>query len=293
MSTITKYYLVGDHRFALCATAEQLAQLTHFEPFNVPQNEEEPLFRIRITDAPLPSTDGWTHVYTDRSDEDMPRIEMYRRETEWLLCLSQIRESEIVCAVRCDAAFREAEVYMLPDNLRFAVDNASMLLYAFCTTTLRTLLFHASVIVRHGKAALFLGHSGTGKSTHAQLWLDTFADAERLNDDNPVVRLFENGEVRVYGSPWSGKTPCYKAASAPVQAFVQLVQAPHNAIRSLRMTQAYPHILTSVSGLKIDPHMMDAIYESIARLLETCPVYELECLPNQDAARLCAQTCSL
>jgi hypothetical protein len=59
------------------------------------------------------------------------------------------------------------------------------------------------------------------------------------------------------------------------------------------MSQAYPYILSSVSGLKVLPKMMDQLYESIAQLLELKPVYKLECLPNTDAARLCAQTCSL
>ena len=78
-----------------------------------------------------------------------------------------------------------------------------------------------------------------------------------------------------------------------MQALVQLAQAPENKIARLRMTQAYPYILASVSGLKVLPQMMDRLYESIAKLLEISPVYRLECLPEPSAARLCAQTCSL
>ena len=138
---------------------------------------------------------------------------------------------------------------------------------------------------------MFLGHSGTGKSTHSQQWLHAFTDAELLNDDNPVVRLLSDETVQVYGSPWSGKTPCYKNKDVPVGALVQLVQAPHNTIQRLKMTQAYPYILASVCGLKLQPDIMDRLYESIAQLLELCPVYKLECLPNLEAAQLCAQTC--
>ena len=147
--------------------------------------------------------------------------------------------------------------------------------------------------VKDGKAYLFLGKSGTGKSTHSRLWIENIEGCGLLNDDNPVLHVETNGAVRVYGSPWSGKTPCYRNEQAPVQALVQLAQAPENKITRLRMTQAYPFILASVSGLKVFPHMMDLIFESIAKLLELTPVYRLECLPNPDAARLCAQTCSL
>ena len=79
----------------------------------------------------------------------------------------------------------------------------------------------------------------------------------------------------------------------PLSVDVFVAQAPQNVITKLRMTQAYPYILASVSGLKVLPQMMDRLYESIAQLLECVSVYKLECLPNPDAARLCAQTCSL
>ena len=173
---------------------------------------------------------------------------------------------------------------------RFAIDNAAMLVYAFATVAYKTLLFHSSVIVRQGKASMFLGHSGTGKSTHSRQWMAAFEDAELLNDDNPAVRILPDNTVRVYGTPWSGKTPCYKNASAPLAGLVQLAQAPHNVITRLRMTQAYPFILASVSGLKVMPEMMDRLYESIALLLELKPVYKLECLPNTEAAQLCCAT---
>ena len=239
------------------------------------------------------AAEGWESVYTDRSDEDMPRIEMYRRGGEWLFLLSVNRDTEVVCSIRCDKNWSDVHVAMKEGYERFAIDNAAMLIYAFRTVSLNTLLFHSSVTVRDGKAYMFLGHSGTGKSTHSRQWLAAFEEAWLLNDDNPVVRISESGEVRVYGSPWSGKTACYVAEDAPVQALVQLAQAPENKIERLRMTQAYPYILASVSGLKILPESMDAIYGSIARLLELCPVYRLECLPDTAAAQLCAQTCSL
>ena len=180
----------------------------------------------------------------------------------------------------------------IPSNeVRAYVDTAAMLSYALCTVEARTLLFHASVVVREGKGYLFLGRSGTGKSTHSRQWFQAFDDARLLNDDNPVVRIMSDGSVRVFGSPWSGKTPCYRNENAAVAAMVQLKQAPYNKMVPLKMTQAYPYILASVSGLKLQPDIMNRLYESIAQLLELVPVYELECLPTIEAAQLCAQTC--
>ena len=288
-----QFYRVATHVFGIEADEKYLALLTNYAPFEIAPEEAAPLFNIHVHEEPLPTSEGWSHVYTDRSDEDMPRIEMYERPDAWLFAVSVLRESEIECVMECAKDWKDVQLYMKPRSVRFAIDNTAMLVYAFSTADKSTLLFHSSVTVRDGKGYMFLGHSGTGKSTHSQQWKAAFEDATLLNDDNPAVKISEDGEVRVYGTPWSGKTPCYKNDSAKVAALVQLAQAPQNKIERMKMTKAYPFILASVSGMKIMPETMDRIYESIARLLELIPVYHLECLPNPDAARLCAQTCSL
>lgn len=291
---MVSYYHIADFAFSIEAEEGLFASLPNYAPFQSTSDEgSSTLFAIRVKGETIPSTEGWEHVYTDTSDEDMPRIEMYRREGEWLFLVSMYKAGEVVSAMLCAADWRKVDLYMDRAYARFAIDNAAMLVYAFATVDKKTLLFHSSVTVRDGRGYMFLGHSGTGKSTHSRMWKEAFADARLLNDDNPAVRILPNNEVRVYGTPWSGKTPCYINDSAPVAALVQLAQAPENTMTRLRMTQAYPYILASVSGLKVLPEMMDRLYETIAQLLELTPVYKLECLPNTDAARLCAQTCSL
>ena len=287
-------YQVAEHIFAIDAADSLFEQLPNYAPFLTPYTvHHTPVFTIRVHEGELPSKDGWSHFYTDQSEDDMPRIEMYHRAGERLFFVSLSRDGEIVSAMRCTEDWRQVDLYAQPATIRFAIDNAAMLVYAFATADQQTLLFHSSVTVLEGKAYMFLGHSGTGKSTHSRQWKTAFPDAVLLNDDNPAVRVLPDGSVRVYGTPWSGKTPCYKNENAPVQALVQLAQAPYNKIERLRMSQAYPFILSSVSGIKVMPQMMDDLFETIAKLLEISPVYRLECLPNVEAAQLCAQTCSL
>lgn len=177
----------------------------------------------------------------------------------------------------------------MPDcqDVRFCIDNALMLLFAFRTAPMMTLEMHAAVVVRdEARGYLFLGHSGTGKSTHARQWLAAFDDAWLLNDDNPILRVMENGEVRVYGSPWSGKTPCYKNAYARVGGIVKLSQAPHNKIRTISLPEAYAYMLSSASGLKMDRQMADYMYESIKHVITHVKCYHLDCLPNTEAAEV-------
>ena len=85
-----------------------------------------------------------------------------------------------------------------------------MLCYAFAGAYEQTLLVHASVPQIGTTAFLFQGLSGTGKSTHSQLWRTHIPQVELLNDDNPVVRITADGRISVWGTPWSGKTPCYR-----------------------------------------------------------------------------------
>ena len=287
-----RYFEVAGFRFAIEATPEQLEQVPNYTPFITDESDGNSLFIIRVQQATLLAMKGWEHVFTDSSEGDLPRIELYKNDRgEWLFSVAYTSDGPQVSMIRCSADWREVTLYTHPNYVRFAIDNAAMLVYAFATNARQTLLFHSSVIRRQGQAFMFLGKSGTGKSTHSEQWLKAFPDAELMNDDNPVVRLLPDGSVRVYGSPWSGKTPCYRAVDAPVKALVQLAQAPQNQIVQLKMTQAYPYMLASVSGLKLQPDMMDHLYESIAALLERVPVYKLDCLPNEQAARLCAQTC--
>lgn len=121
-----------------------------------------------------------------------------------------------------------------PRLLRFAL----WMGYGLMTVRKDTVALHGSCIVYKGKAVLFLGESGTGKSTHTRLWRENIAGSKLLNDDSPIVR-YEEGGVWVYGSPWSGKTPCYKAECYPLAGCVRLSQAPYNKIRRLNTLQAY------------------------------------------------------
>lgn len=83
---------------------------------------------------------------------------------------------------------------------KLAIDNALMVLFALATAPHKTVLFHAAVVSHQDKAYMFLGKSGTGKSTHARLWLTYIEGTALVNDDNPVVRINDN-VATVYGSP--------------------------------------------------------------------------------------------
>jgi hypothetical protein len=121
------------------------------------------------------------------------------------------------------------------------------------------------------------------------LWLKHIPGSELLNDDNPILRVVDGG-VRVYGTPWSGKTPCYKAQDVPVGAIVRLHQAPENRIARLNVVGAYASVMASCSGYRPIRAIADAQHETLARISQQVPCYQLDCLPDEAAARLCKDT---
>jgi hypothetical protein len=149
---------------------------------------------------------------------------------------------------------------------------------------------HSSVIVHGRRAVMFLGESGTGKSTHTRLWLKYIAGSALLNDDSPIVRSLD-GVPTVFGSPWSGKTHCYHNRRFPIAAVVRLSQAPHNKISRLGRLQALGALLPSCPPqFARDEQLMDGLVAVISSVIGAVPVYHLECLPDQGAAQLVFDT---
>ena len=108
-----------------------------------------------------------------------------------------------------------------------------------------------------------------------------------------VFKVFEdNGEVRVYGSPWSGKTPCYRNLNYPVGGIVDLHQAKVNRIRRQSLFEAYASLYVSYSGYRFIKEMADGLHATNERVISSVPSYSLDCLPNADAAWLCYKTIS-
>lgn len=162
--------------------------------------------------------------------------------------------------------------------------------YVLLSLPFQCTLIHSSVIVCRGQAVLFLGESGTGKSTHTRLWLKHIEGSRLLNDDCPAIHIVE-GRPYVSGSPWSGKTACYHNRHFPLRAVVRLSQAPENKIRRLHTLEGFASLQPSCPpALAYDEKCTDAIIELISEVLGTTPVFHLACLPDEAAAQLSFST---
>lgn len=204
--------------------------------------------------------------------------------------IKDINQNEC-CLLIADKDFSHCQCALKGNyNMRsFGLNNALMLIYAFASSRHDTLLIHASLVRQNGYAYPFIAKSGTGKSTHVSLWLRHLPACDLINDDNPIIRVI-NQEPYIYGSPWSGKTPCYRNVKAPLRAITRIDRAPSNSIEKLPPIEAFASLLPACSSMKWDDNIFPQICDTVAKIVETTPIYTLHCLPDKQAAILCNKT---
>lgn len=187
-----------------------------------------------------------------------------------------------------NADFTNITASVAPDSPDCGLVLTSMLRIAFAQAILRRdgISIHASTVIADGRAWIFLGKSGTGKSTHARMWLRNIPGARLLNDDNPAVRLVD-GKAVAFGTPWSGKTPCYRNESAPIGGIVRLVQGDADIFTKKDEVAALVALLPSCSVVHSDAALQSRLCDTLARLIELVPVGELKCLPDNESAIIC------
>ena len=280
---MNKKYEIAGHRFEvsgekLCAA---VTSIQGFKPFEVLGGEVDFLFREGVReDIPEEISVQYLFDYEDVTGSFIRTAEGYR--------------------LRLKPAEEDAFEMWCKENghVVFLYGNWSARLYRFAlwvgfglmSLSRNTLAIHSSCIVYKGKAVLFLGESGTGKSTHTRLWREHIPAAELLNDDSPILRV-ENGKVWAYGSAWSGKTPCYKNERYELKGCVRLSQAPYNRISKLSVLQAYGALHPSCAPeFAYDSALYDEVSCIIGQILEVVPFYHLACLPNREAALLSFET---
>jgi hypothetical protein len=289
------YFVVADRLFVLGCDDETLRHTLEerYGPFAVSEADSAGrprLFSLQLEPQVAPLADA-----REMARFDCEGFDCRYEQTEAMVSITILapQTEEVWARMVCDRNFEQARASLTGNLARrhYCLNNFLMMLFAFAAMPSETLLFHASVVAREGRAYLFLGKSGTGKSTHSNLWRRYLSGTELVNDDNPAVGI-RGDQVVVYGTPWSGKTPCYRRVQFPVGAFVRLHQAPENKISRRSPVQAFADLLPSCSGVKWDTRLYRAQCDTVSEVVRRVPVFYLECLPDEAAARLCHATVS-
>lgn len=152
-------------------------------------------------------------------------------------------------------------------------------------------MLHASAVALDNKAYLFSAPCGTGKSTHTALWEEYFKSrgAYVINDDKPAIRIGENDEFFVYGTPWSGKSDKNVNSRVPLGAICFLERSEINCIEKLGVFDSIQKLVwqTIRPSEKED---LSALLSLQDKLIQKYGIYKMGCKIDYDAVELAYKT---
>lgn len=142
-------------------------------------------------------------------------------------------------------------------------------------------VFHGAAIEYNNSAYLFTAPSGTGKTTHINLWKKNLGNkVDIINGDKPIIKLAN--QPIVYGTPWAGKEALQRNASAPLKAICILKQGKTNTIARLSKSDAIGHLMRQVY-MPHDAIALSKTLELLGMMIENVPVYSLQCDISDEA----------
>ena len=144
------------------------------------------------------------------------------------------------------------------------------------------ILLHSSCIVVDGVAYAFSADSGTGKSTHTQLWLKRFGDrAYMLNDDKQAIRLIGD-TVYACGTPWSGKFDYSTPAVVPLAGICFLERSENNWIKRAETSKALFNIFSQTIR-RLGEENMNKLLDNLTEIFNKVPIYQFGCNISDEA----------
>lgn len=153
----------------------------------------------------------------------------------------------------------------------YALDSLLRILLSWILLRYAGFLLHAATVVRNGRAYVFTGRSGAGKSTVAAL-----APAGSVWTDEISLLRREKGEWRAYGTPFWGE---FRAAgsnsSAPVKGIFGLKQARENSVEALGPVGLLRNILPHVLFFSREAAANQRLLEILGQAVKEIPGYNL------------------
>ncbi|MGH9593821.1 MAG: hypothetical protein ACRD5L_12075, partial [Bryobacteraceae bacterium] len=153
----------------------------------------------------------------------------------------------------------------------YALDSLVRILLSVMLLDRKGFLLHAASVTRNGKAFIFPGRSGAGKSTVASL----APSGSVLTDEISLLSLAA-GAWRAHGTPFWGE---FRAAganvSAPVHGVYFLVQAPENRIERMSPGEGLRALLPKVLFFSADRLQTEKLLEILTEAVAGIPFHRL------------------
>jgi hypothetical protein len=226
----------------------------HYQGFLAGTRPAEFSFHIELTNSRI-----------NNPDDD---VRVTRRSNLWTFARGDFR-------AEWNTVSKRGSIRQSP-NL-YSIDAALRIFHTVVLATREGFLVHAASAIRNGKAFLFTGPSGAGKTTIARL---APSDVTLLTDEVSYVKKQSQGYT-AFGTPFAGElAKSGENISAPIAALYLLVQGPENRIDALCASDAVRALLANILFFAEDEALVRSVFRSACRFAGHVPVYRLTFLPD-------------
>jgi hypothetical protein len=276
----------------LAVASEQVIRLRIVNPlyrsFIAAATADEENLKIGVSLAlgQLPPLDRLEKIYDTGESWSM-----YRDEKNFWITMAPPQHAEPFWIARFDRKVSRVTVYCrsispAPGKKKTDLDMPigyplDQLLLMHFLAPRKGILTHAAGVVRNGKAFIFAGASGAGKSTFSQLLAEARV-GKLLSDERMIVREID-GVMQAFGTPWAGTAGIARNGNAPLAGIYFLKHGPRNHLKKLAAGDASDKFLPLVSIPWYDPDTMSQIIAVAKRLVAKVPVYEMSFTPDRSA----------
>lgn len=245
--------------------------------FAAPESRE-PRCRVALKDMPGGAPPYYSYI------NDLIRWALPDGGGEFFDCFD--RDGNLISRALIGPGMREIELYISKDKTppnHFMKPVMETLFYSLCLFE-GGIVLHSAAVDWKGNGILFSAPSGTGKTTHADMWVNNLG-AEYINGDRPLLRFFD-GVLHVCGTAWSGSSGIYKNVCVPLTAIVFLERRHENRIRPLNPAQALKYMLPRCFLPYHSGNMMAMAMDNVNAVLEKAECWHLCCTPEIGAMEL-------
>ena len=138
-----------------------------------------------------------------------------------------------------------------------------------------------------GRAYLFAGQSGAGKSTMARLWVDR-PGTTLLSDERVVLRT-DGDRIVAYGTPWQGDAHFASPASGELAALFFLQHAPAHAVVPAVASRAAARLFACSFLPFHSTEAVERTMASVEQVARRTPCYELSFAPDRSVVDVVAR----
>lgn len=238
-----------------------------FAGFLSPAAQPDHEFDVEL--LPLPADSASTIAADDEADDDdeVP-VQVTRSGECW-----QVRRGDFYSEWNPRTQRGFARMVASP----YSLDSVIRILHTLVLAEQGGMLMHASSVLRDGRAFVFTGVSGAGKTTISRL---TPPDGHILTDEMSFIRPLENGYA-AFGTPFSGELgrPGENLSGSLAGIFL-LAKGPENRIDTLSPSAAVRALLGNILYFAKDDALTARVFDNAIALASRVPVRRLTFFPD-------------